>query len=111
MDIINKFLAMKEQYNCAKHENIDICFFAPLDFLQYLRTQEHIIHKLIHVACINYLESEKELQGYHIDNIINITIGIKKSETNDIPQNKQQQLKDILQRKEQALQTIRTMLP
>lgn len=62
MDIINKFLEMKQQYNCAKHENVDICFFAPLDFLQYLRAQEQIMNNLIHIECITYLESEKELQ-------------------------------------------------
>lgn len=111
MDIINKFLEMKQQYNCAKHENVDICFFAPLDFLQYLRAQEQIMNNLIHIECITYLESEKELQWYHTEHIINITIGIKKNINTPTTCNRQQQLKDLLQIKEQALQTIRTMLP
>lgn len=62
MDIINKFLEMKQQYHYAKHEQVDICFFAPLDFLQYLRAQENIVNNLMHIACITYLESKKELQ-------------------------------------------------
>lgn len=49
MDIINKFLEMKEKYKYAKHEEVDICIFAPLDFLQYLRKQEKIIDKLINI--------------------------------------------------------------
>jgi hypothetical protein len=61
MDIIDRFLAMKQKYEYAKHEEVDICFFAPLDFLQYLRKQEKILGKLINISSIEYLENEKEL--------------------------------------------------
>lgn len=61
MDIIDRFLILKQKNNYAKHESVDICFFAPLDFLQYLRKQEHILAKLINTSSIEYLESEKQL--------------------------------------------------
>lgn len=102
---------MKDKYSYARHEAIDICFFAPLDFLQYLRKQEHIINKLINVASIEYLENEKELALYYTESIINITIGIKKQHKTNPVTNKQEDLKTSLAIKEQELQTIRTMLP
>ena len=46
MDIIEKFLNMREKLKHPKHESIDICFFAPLDFLQFLRGQENIIRMI-----------------------------------------------------------------
>lgn len=49
MDIIDRFLAIKEKNGYAKHEKINICFFAPLNFLQYLREQEEILYKIIHI--------------------------------------------------------------
>lgn len=101
---------MKLQYGHAKHEEIDICFFAPLDFLQYLRKQEKILYKLINVSSIEYLENEKELGKYHTENIINITIGIK-ANNKEIVVNKKENLHETLCIKEQELQTIRAMIP
>jgi valyl-tRNA synthetase len=110
MDIIDKFLAMKLKHSYAKHEEVDICFFAPLDFLQYLRKQEKILIKLINASSIEYLENEKELGKYHIENIINITIGIK-TQQKEVAINKKEDLRETLRNKEQELQTIRNMIP
>ncbi|MEI7920034.1 MAG: hypothetical protein WCH65_07970 [bacterium] len=88
MDIIEKFLNMREKLKHPKHESIDICFFAPLDFLQFLRGQENIITTLLNISSIEYLENERELNYFHTENIINITIGIKKEKTVAIPTKK-----------------------
>lgn len=111
IDIIDKFLGMKQQYEHAKHEEIEVCFFAPLDFLQYLRQQEKIIHKLINASSIEYLENEKELEKYHTENIINITIGIKKQGKKVIVLSKKEKIREALRAKEQELQSIRTLIP
>lgn len=111
MDIIDKFLGMKQTYKYAKHEEIDICFFAPLDFLQYLRKQEKIIYKLINAASIEYLENEKELSKYHTENIINITIGIKMQRKEQVVSNKKEDIRESLRAKEQQLQSLRTLIP
>lgn len=113
MDIINKFLEMKQTQEYAKHEEIEIWFFAPLDFLQYLRQQENIISKLINASTIDYLENEKELETYHTESIINITIGIKKQRkvAAITTANKKEDLREHLRAKEQELQTIRSMIP
>ena len=113
MDIIDKFLGMKQKYEYAKHEEVDICFFAPLDFLQYLRKQEKIIHKLINASSIEYLENEKELGKYHTESIINITIGIKTQRKAVVASNKEKKedLRESLRAKEQELQAIRILIP
>lgn len=111
MDIIDKFLGMKQKYEYAKHEEIEICFFAPLDFLQYLRQQEKIIYKLINTTSIEYLENEKELTTYYTESIINITIGIKKHRKEVIVKNQKENIRESLRNKEQELQSIRTLIP
>ena len=110
MDIIDRFLAMKQKYDYAKHDEVNICFFAPLDFLQYLRKQEKILYKLINISSIEYLENEKELGKYHTESIINITIGIK-AQHKEVIINKKEDLRESLRLKEQELQSIRTMMP
>ncbi|HBB04104.1 TPA: hypothetical protein DCZ39_04380 [Patescibacteria group bacterium] len=111
MDIIDKFLSMKQTYKYAKHEEIDVCFFAPLDFLQYLRKQEKIVYKLINASSIEYLENEKELSKYYTENIINITIGIKMQRKEQIVTNKKEDIRESLRAKEQQLQFLRTLIP
>lgn len=111
MDIIDKFMSMKQTYAYAKHEEIEICFFAPLDFLQYLRKEEKMIYKLINASSIEYLENEKELSNYHTESIINITIGIKTEHKELIVTNKHTNFREALRAKEQELQSIRTLIP
>lgn len=111
MDIIDKFVSMKQTYEYARHEEIEICFFAPLDFLQYLRKEEKIIYKLINASSIEYLENEKELSDYHTESIINITIGIKAEHKKVIVTNKHTDFREALRAKEQELQFIRTLIP
>jgi hypothetical protein len=102
---------MKQKYEYAKHDEIEICFFAPLDFLQYLRKQEKIMYKLINTSSIEYLENEKELSKYHTENIINITIGIKTQGKKLVVMSKKENLRESLRAKNQELQAIRTMMP
>jgi valyl-tRNA synthetase len=115
MDIIDKCILMKQKENYAKHELVDICFFAPLDFLQYLRKQEKIIYKLINTSAIDYLENEKELNKYHTESIINIIIGIKAQDKSILPtdkkENSKEDIRENIRAKEQELQRIRTLIP
>ncbi|MEI6672789.1 MAG: hypothetical protein WCL02_05705 [bacterium] len=111
MDIIDKFITMKQKHAYPKHEEIEICFFAPLDFLQYLRKQEKIMYKLINASAIEYLENEKELNNYHTENIINITIGIKVHNKEESIGNKQENIRNELRNKEQQIQQIRSIIP
>lgn len=111
MDIIDKFLEMRIKHEYPKHEEIEVCFFAPLDFLQYLRQEEKILYKLIKTSEIEYLENEKELEKYHTENIINITIGIKKDHKETKKTNKKDDIRETLREKEQELQSIRTIFP
>lgn len=110
MDIIDKFLAMKDKYKYAKHEEVDICFFAPLDFLQYLRKQEKTLSKLINTSSIEYLENERDLEKYSTESIINITIGIK-AQHKEMMVERNEDIYETLRKKEQELQTIRSIIP
>jgi len=110
IDIIDKFLSLRRQRGYAKHETVEICFLAPLDFLQYLREQEYIVKKLIHTSDIKYLNNEKDLETYTTETIINITIGIK-TQRKEVPISKKESLQDVLKTKEQELQSIRILIP
>lgn len=110
MDIIERFLNMKQANGYAKHEEVEICFFAPLDFLQYLRKQETIISSLINTSAIEYLENEKELGAYHTESIINITIGIKKGHKESKVINRKEDIRESLRIKEQKTQQIRSII-
>jgi hypothetical protein len=101
---------MKKEQGFKKHEVVDICFLAPLDFLQYLREQEQILQNLINTTHIDYLDNEKQLETYKIENIINITIGMK-AEHKKVIISKKEALKENLRIKEQALQSIRILIP
>lgn len=110
MDIIDRFLSMKQANGYAKHDEVEICFLAPLDFLQYLRSQEKIISKLINTSSIDYLENEKELNGYCTENIINMTIGIKGLHKESKVTSKKEDIREALSIKEQKIQQIRTIV-
>lgn len=111
MDIIDKFFHIKQNNNYTKHEEIEICFFAPLDFLKYLRKEEKIISNLIKASSIEYLENEKELDKYYTESIINITIGIKAQHKQTITTNKKEDIREALRIKEQQIQQIRSIIP
>lgn len=77
MDIIDKFILLREKTNQAKHQKVDIAFQASIDFLHYIKENEDIINKLVNVNEIAYINNEKDLQKYETDTIIDVTIGIK----------------------------------
>lgn len=101
---------MKDKYKYAKHEEVDICFFAPLDFLQYLRKQEKTLSKLINTSSIEYLENERDLEKYSTESIINITIGIK-AQHKEMMVERNEDIYETLRKKEQELQRIRSIIP
>lgn len=109
MDIIDKFHYLRYHNGYPKHEKIHICFQCPLDILHYIKENEDIIKKLVQAEDIHYIESEKELQGYETENIINVIVGIrgvskplKKENTKDT-RTKEKKIK------EEELQRIRNL--
>jgi valyl-tRNA synthetase len=109
MDIVDKFSLLREKVQQAKHQKVDICFNASMDFIHYIKENEDIIGKLINTDQINYLDNEKGLSSYETDSIIDVTIGLK-SIGKPIKQvdNKEIRTKE-LQRKQEQLQEIRNL--
>ncbi len=111
MDIIDKFSSLRKKYDYARHDSVDICFFAPLEFLQYLRRHESTVKKLINTADISYVENERELVSYHTESIINITIGIKATPVELVQTAPNTtDLKQLVRDKEQQVQQLRIFI-
>lgn len=77
MDIVDKFIALREKAQQPKHEKVDICFHASMDFIHYIKENEDIVAKLVNTQQINYIDNEKELSKYETDSIIDVTIGLR----------------------------------
>ncbi len=77
MDIIDRFTALREKIQQPRHQKVDICFSASIDFLHYIRSNEDIIQKLVNTEKIEYIDKEKDLQKYETDSIIDVTIGMR----------------------------------
>ncbi len=109
MDIIDRFTALREKIQQPRHQKVDICFSASIDFLHYIRSNEDIIQKLVNTEKIEYIDKEKDLQKYETDSIIDVTIGmrwvskpIKEEDTSYL-------LKQTLERKKEELQKLRNI--
>jgi valyl-tRNA synthetase len=70
-----------------------------------MKENEDIIKKLVQAEDIHYIESEKELQGYETENIINVIVGIrginkplKKENTKDTRAKEKRNKEEELQR-------------
>lgn len=107
MDIVDRFVLLREKIKQPKHQKVDIAFQTSLDFLQYIRQNEDIITKLINTDEINYIDNDKEMQKYETDNIINVTIGIRNiGKPLKVIENKETWKRE-LEKKQEKLQEIR----
>ncbi len=109
MDIIDKFMTLREKAGQAKHQKVDICFHASIDFIHYIKDNEDIVTKLINTEQINYVNNEKDLAGYETDSIIDVTIGLRElGKPIKIVDNKESWIKELA-RKQEQLQGIRNL--
>lgn len=106
MDIIDKLHHLREAIQKPKHEKIDICISASIDFQQYMKEHEDIIQKLLYTNEIQYIDNEKDLAKYEIDTIIDVTIGVR-GIGKPIKQNNYIEREQEITRKQEKLQNIR----
>lgn len=109
MDIIDKFNGLRDRIQQAKHEKVDICIHASMDFIQYIKDHEDIVKKIVNAEHISYLDNERDLYTYETEHIIDVTIGIRLIGKVLKPTNNQTTIYKELQQKEEQLQDMRNL--
>ena len=80
-EILDKIAAMKEKLGIPKHEIVDAFVQANPDLLQFLQENEHILRLLTKIQSLNLIRFNEDIPTwYEVDNVINISIWIKKPE-------------------------------
>lgn len=78
MDIIDKFLAIKDGLSCKKHTSVDAFIKANPDFLRFTKANEATIKKIVNINKMEYLNTnEDHPHGYITEDIIDMTVGLK----------------------------------
>ena len=78
MDIIDKFLAIKDGLLCKKHTLVDAFIKANPDFLRFTKSNEATIKKIVNINKMEYLNiNEDHPRGYTTEDIIDMTVGLK----------------------------------
>jgi len=77
VDILDRFLYMKQKNDYKKHQLIDVFFKATPDFLQHLRKNENIIKKLVNIENVEYFDNDRKLPKYETETIIDVVIWMK----------------------------------
>ena len=109
MDIMDKFILLREKTQQPKHQKVDICFSASIDFLHYVQDNEDIVQKLINTDQIKYVDKEKDLQNYETESIIDVIIGIKGVITKPLQKDGLETLQHELHQKNEQLQYMRNV--
>lgn len=79
MDLIDKFVILKDSLSCKKHDAVSIFIRGNPDFLRFCQSHETLVQKTLHAEDITYLpQSEHAPSSYIQEDIIDITIGIKR---------------------------------
>ena len=82
MDIIDKFLAIKDGLACKKHTPVDAFIKANPDFLRFTKANEATIKKIVNIDKMEYLNTnEDHPRGYVTEDIIDMTVGLKVGHT------------------------------
>ena len=82
LDLIDKIVSLKWKLWIKKHEFVDIFVQANPDFLQFLQTNESVFRLLTNIQDLNLIKLyDKIPEWYEVDNVINISIWIKRPET------------------------------
>ena len=80
-DIIDKIASIKTKLGLQRHEIVDVFIQANPDLLQFLQENEHILRLLTKIQTVTLLRANEELlPWYEIDNVINISVWVKKPE-------------------------------
>lgn len=78
MDIIDKFLTLKDGLLCKKHTPVDAFIKANPDFLRFTKSNETTIKKIVNINKIEYFHiNEDTPSGYTIEDIIDMSVGLK----------------------------------
>lgn len=104
MDIIDKFLAIKDGLECKKHTPVDAFIKANPDFLRFTKANEATIKKIVNINKMEYLNiNEDHPRGYTTEDIIDMTVGLKAAQVVHIeeqPKGIVEQKKDLEQMNE-----------
>ena len=80
-DILDKIALMKSKIWLQRHEIVDVFIQANPDLLQFLQENEHILRLLTKIQTVTLLRFNDDiLPGYEIDNVINISVWVRKPE-------------------------------
>jgi len=60
MDIIDKFLAIKDSLSCKKHTAVDAFIKANPDFLRFTKANETTIKKIVNINAMEYLNINED---------------------------------------------------
>jgi len=78
MDIIDKFLAIKDGLALKKHASVDAFIKANPDFLRFTKSNEATIKKIVNIDKMEYINiNEDHPHGYVTEDIIDMTVGLK----------------------------------
>lgn len=82
LDLIDKIVYLKWKLWIKKHEFVDVFVQANPDLLQFLQTNESVFRLLTNIQDLNLIKQyDKMPEWYEVDNVINISIWIKRPET------------------------------
>lgn len=80
MDIIDKLFEIKQTWNIAQHENVDIFVQANSEFLDFIEQNDLLIRTLIKIWEVEYVWDNIETPSWYTTwNVININLWLKKS--------------------------------
>ncbi len=109
MDIIDRLLSMKSELNLKKHDNVGIFIRSNPDFLQFAKSNELLLKKILHTEDILYLVHHEPIpHEYKQEDIIDISLGIKSCSR--APVSQRILLQKQIQEKEELLQHVRTTI-
>lgn len=112
IDIVDKIIHIKEKKGRDKNSKIKVCISTSADLIDYISWHESVIHK---ITWSDNIEYKKNLPidnlWYEIDNMINITIWVKKLEDqNKIEEKSISNLQEELLICGQEIQKLRSII-
>lgn len=112
LDLIDKINYLKQKIWIKKHEFVNIFVQANPDFLQFLQSSESVFRLLAKIQDINLYKLFEEIPSwYEVDNVINISIWIKKPEVIKVEVKKDivAELENEYKNKQEHLQHLKSL--
>jgi len=113
LDLIDKIVYLKWKLWIKKHEFVDIFVQANPDFLQFLQINESVFRLLTNIQDINLVKLyDKIPDWYETDNVINISLWIKRPDTVKVEIRKDvlADLENEFKNKQEHLQHLKSLL-